>query len=389
MTRARGGVHALAWGLLLVLPDRAVRAQEADKLPGWSWTASLFAEETWDSNVSFSRDIADQARPSSFITRPSGTLAYERTGTHSQFALAFRGGGFVYHAQPDLNQFDGGATVAGTFQTTPRLQLDLREAFTYAYTRSQPDLLAEGVLIPLTLARVNDARFGLNYRLGPRVFLSTSVGHTLLQYVDSVRDDETRLVARGGLNWQPRPKQVLTLAYTFQDAGLSQDRPEGLVHSARSSWSFPVGRLPVATLSAGADYSPSSTTGLGGWSPAGSARLAGRFRRSEIGIEYSRFVGRSFGVAARAENDLVLVDYRVEMGRRLRAATAASYRRTRPRGDSRELSAYSFSSTLERTLGRRIRARIGYLLQAESGGERGRIRSHQAQVALGDVWTWR
>src|SRR6185503_5763281 len=135
MSRGRRGprVHVLAWGLLLVLPDRAVRAQEAEKLPGWAWTASLFAEETWDSNVSFSRQIDVQGQPSSFITRPLGTLAYERTGSHSQFALALRGGGFVYHAQPDLNQFDGGATVAGTFQTTPRLQLDLREAFTYAY----------------------------------------------------------------------------------------------------------------------------------------------------------------------------------------------------------------------------------------------------------------
>lgn len=385
-----GAPRVFAWSVLLVLSGRALRAQETEKLPGWAWTASLFAEETWDSNITFSFDRPVQDGASGFRTRPAATLAYDRTGTHSQFGLALRGGGLVYHNQSNLNQFDAGATMAGTFQTSPRLQLDLREAFTYAYTRSQPDLLAEGVLLPLALTRVNDARFALNYRFGSRVSVSTSVGHTLLQYVDSVAQNESRLVARGSLNWQLRSRQTLSLLYGFQDAGLSQDRTQGQVHSVQGSWSFPVGHSPVATLSAGADYLPSSPRGSSEWSPSGSARLAGRFRRSELGAEYSRFVGRTFGVSARSQNDLFRVDYGVQVGRRYRAATAGTYRRTRQievRGP--DLSAYSFSSTLECKLGRRLRARVGYLLQAQSGGERGRIRSHQAQIALGDVWTWR
>jgi len=182
----------------------------------------------------------------------------------------------------------------------------------------------------------------------------------------------------------------VSVAYVFQDAGVSQDRTDGLVHSVRGLWIFPIGRFPVATLTGGADYSPSSTPDLSEWSPAGTARLAGRFQHSELAVEYSRFVGRTFGIAPRSANDLFLLDYRVEIGRRLRTTSTASYRRTREvQGVSGELSTYSFSSTFERSLGRRLRARVGYLFQAQSGGARGQITSHQAQVALGDVWTWR
>lgn len=303
--------YAVVVGLVATAstPGRA-QQQESEftswRIPGWSFTPSLTAGMTFDSNVALrdapSEEMGTQG-DSLFLFAPSGQLEY--LSARTDFSAGYRGHMRRYFDLEELDGFDQRVNASFRYLATKRLTVLVRNSFMDVPTTDETEL--NGVPFTRTGSRTNRFATGSDLRLTKFTTLS---GQYELTWVEFDREDAFLTggwlnAVRGALSRQFSQRLSAGAEYSFRWADLDEGARELSFQDVGGILSYQLGRHTV--LSAGGGFSRLDDRSLdeirtGPYVRVGLAHQTGR---AMVGTEFERSFVPSFGFGGSTQSQQI------------------------------------------------------------------------------------
>lgn len=263
----------------------AAAPEGALRLP---WEYRLGVGVGYDSNIDFR--IPDG--PSSWAVSPRGELSRLFRSPRGELRLGGTGSWVGYPEQEELNRYNAGASLEGTYRSSPKTTWRGRAAYDFGYSDSSQMLSDQGVLLPLVQTWTVAGALGVTRMLAQRTSfrLDGRFYHTEFDEEDAgalgLVDGESM---RGTASLEHRigTQETLALEYSLENTlgRLPPDATEEdggryyLTHFGSLQWNHLFSPRSGFLLEAGASYTPD-------------AERAGLDRRESFygGLSYTRQV---------------------------------------------------------------------------------------------------
>ena len=292
------------------------------------WTASIEADQGWESNVLFT----NPDDPGDAVSRLNGGVTGLLQNSRTRAALTARGGALRYRQLDGLNSTTYGLGADLRHRVTPRFAVFATGG---AYRLLSSTLTTPGepqALLPLVRTRTTSASAGADYRFAPRLSGAAEAGHTDVSF-------ESPGLAGGRIT-----TALATVSRHYGDAGatyglgyeLQRNQTAGrtpTVHSTTLRWNPTFGPVSGRFLVGG-----SVTTGAGedgggqSYGSIGAAELRRRLGRGEVGLGYTRAIGQGFGFGQILTTDGVAFGYNRTSSRQTTSRVALDWFRSRGDG---------------------------------------------------------
>jgi hypothetical protein len=273
-------------------PGQGVPAVEAGALAPARprrWEYGLGVGVGYDSNIDFR--VPDG--PSSWAISPRGNFARVFRSRRGELRLGGTGNWTGYQDYEHLNRYSAGASLDGTYRSSPNTTWRGSAAYEYGYSDSSRILSDQGVLLPLVRTRTVTGSIGVTRALGQRTSFRLD-GRVYRTKFDEEEDQALGLVdgqsLRGtaALEHKLGSRDSTAIEYSLEatlalpGAVQSDANQHYLTHYGSLQWSHLLSPRSGFLLEAGASYTPD-------------AIQAGLERRESFfgGISYNRQVKRS------------------------------------------------------------------------------------------------
>jgi hypothetical protein len=298
---------------------------------GWSFTPTLSYAGGWDDNVLVTGN-GDPSNRHDFVSIMNPRGAIDFTGRRTQLSGAYDGSFLIYRDLQSLNSFEQHGALSVRRLVSPHVSVFARNSAASVPTTELLELV--GVPFVRVGSRLDDFRTGVEAALTARTSATAAYN---FQWVDF---DQSRpgSVLLGGhshgttvaVRHRLSNRTAITSDYDWQHATVGADAQ----------------RFDVQNASAGLDYKLSDTmhvfaaggvsrlalTGLSDVRTGPAARLGfgRRFRAFDAAVTYNRSFVPSYGFNGTTQNEELTGRMRLQLARRMYAASSVSWRRNDP-----------------------------------------------------------
>jgi hypothetical protein len=367
------------------------------------WGIALRFRESWQENPR----LAGLAGQSSFVDGLQARASHTRRGPRGELSLLGQGWASRYHRLPGLSRLSYNMAAAGAYRLTPRVRVDLGEAFLSSYSRSAealdgavlpgpalsvPDdgisgaseaVSSDELLLPFTRIVSNATTAGITCECGAYTAASAHLRYRSTRFDSPGLADGSVLAAGTALRRRLGTGHSLGLSYGYQ-RNRFPGRAES-VHTASATWARRLSARWSGNAAAGVSGGPR------GWTPLASAGLRGRFRRVSVDGLYSRSYHQTFGLGRALSTDSASVGVNWSVTRR--TGILGTYHfglRRDPSDPSFRYTSQSYSGNLSFQVNREIGLGLGYAAGRRSAaGTLAAVRDESASVSVSYGRTWR
>jgi hypothetical protein len=362
---------------------------------GSEWGLALRFREGWQENP---RLTALQGE-SSLVDDLEARAFRTRRGSRGQLSLAGQASASRYHRLAGLNRLSYGMTAEGAYRLSPRIGVELREAFLSAYSRTAdpdpavlgPDAVAleemetmsgDELLLPLTRIVSVTSTAGMTAQVGAFTTASASLRYRSTDFDSPDLIDGSVLAAGTALRRRLGTGHLLGLSYGYR-TNRFPGRDES-VHTASARWARRLSARWSGTAAVGV------SEGAGRFTPLASAGLRGRFRRVSVDGHYSHSYHQTFGLGRALSTDSASLGVSWTVTRRTGLLGTYQYGfRRDPSDPSFRYTSQSYSGNLSYQLSREVGLALGYASgRRTAAGTLAAVRDESASVSVsyGRIW---
>jgi hypothetical protein len=273
---------------------------------------------TFDDNVSLFGVRTAEELNDDFISTYRPSLNVDYHGKHVRAGAGYTGTLLSYRTFTTLNRWEQRGRASVSRQETARLKWSARGA---AATLPSTDLIdLGGIPYRHTGARTADARGGVDFALGARDGLTSSMSYLDIEF-DHVPDNDA--ILRGGhvlesMNaWRHRfgPRLSAGTDYSFRRAAVVGDIHQFSIHASEAGVDYEISPTWTFSGGAGVAYVESTATTAARTGPAWRIAVDRRGASSSVNVGYVRSFVPSFGFGGTIQNQEVGVSYRTALFR--------------------------------------------------------------------------
>jgi hypothetical protein len=288
---------------------------EAPKGPGWTFTPTVGVAETYDSNVSlFGEGTTTPTSDYVSTVFPGADLSYG--GRHTRLSMGYAGSFLNYRTFSELNQWDQRARVDLRREETARLGWFATS--NYARIPSTDLIDFGGIPYRRVGAKTFDTRGGVNYELGPRSAITSSLSYQDIQFQNS---ETSQPFFRGGhiaeslTTYRYRTSSRLSVGadYSFSLASVLGNTERFNIQTAEAALDYQLSPDWSMSGGAGVVYLQANAFTTSRTGPALRFTLNRHQERTSFHIGYLRSYIPSFGFGGTNQNQEIGVGFRTPL----------------------------------------------------------------------------
>lgn len=369
--------------------SEAPRSAPKKGLPRYSLWAR--AQESWERNSLLRADGQDQT---SLVDSLAAGAGYTFRGPRGDLGVNGEVSRLNYHDLPSLNRTAYGVGAQGTYNFSRRSSLSVREQYAVSAFNPASELITSGLPVSLVRSKTNRATADLRLGFSARTTAALAVRQETLRFTSEGRAQG--LVNGSVVSFEPTLSQRLgttdsvNVGYSYQknlETSVGTD-----IQSIFAGWSRRLSREWGSALSAGVSHVASTDRTPTRWSPYGSVRLNGEFRKGTLEARYTHSVSQAFGLGGERVADLGSVAFTRPLGRKFTASGNLSYGRSRdlnapanvPNDASRlDFTTRSAGGSLRYLLSKKFELNAGYeYADNDPAGVTPRFKNERGTVSL-------